>query len=352
MPAARMALIIATLALTARAQQQQPEIVTHDTGHGVATCVRHSPDGRFVATTGHDGAVRLWDTKTWKRRDLEAPKGQHWSLAFSRDGKSLAAGSDFTLRVWSVKARKKTWKHRDVKIDGDFGAGQGSVHCVTFTPDSKRLVGGMSGVRDAGSVAIRFWDLKKLKDTETGARGHTATGQGAIVEFAAFTPKGDVMASGGFTNALRVWRFEKKKRARGWHLVAEHRDEEKAGQQLGHTMCADFSPDGKLLVVGDTRGRLHIFGGEDWKRSKVVTAHPASHVREVRFSADGKLLYSVGGDLRLWNAETMEPAGTIELPAAPADGTIMSMSLAPDEKNAVCVDSAGVLHVVPLPPRP
>lgn len=84
------ALLLALFALLATPVRAQTGITTHDTGHGVATCVRWSPDGRFAATTGHDGRVRAWNAKTWERRELESPAGQHWALAISPDGKHLA----------------------------------------------------------------------------------------------------------------------------------------------------------------------------------------------------------------------------------------------------------------------
>lgn len=241
------------------------------------------------------------------------------------------------------------WSHRDVAIDGPFGKGRGSIHGLAFTPDSKRLAGGMSAIPDAGSRAVCFWDVKKLEDAKIEARGHTAADQPAVVEFVAFTPDGKVMASGGFTRALRVWRFERRGRDRGWKPVCEHPDECENGRQLGHTMCAAFAPDGARLVVGDTRGRIHVYAGAGWRREKSFVAHPGSHVREVCWSVDGRRLYSCGGDLRVWKADSLEAVKTITLPGGAAGRTIMSIAPAPDGKRVACVDSAGALHVIALP---
>ena len=142
--------------------------------------------------------------------------------------------------------------------------------------------------------------------------------------------------------------YDWKGRKKGWVEAAVFADEVENGQPLGHTMCADFSPDGKTLVYGDTRGRLYVHRGAKWKRESTKVAHPASHVREVRFDATGERLVSIGVDIRVWSSNGLELLETITVPDLPPQAFLMSMSLSPDGKTLVCVDSAGTLHVVPM----
>jgi hypothetical protein len=69
-------------------------------GHAWVTRLAVAPDGRRVVTAGLD-AVRLWDLESGKTLRVFGgdPRG-YWSVAFSRDGRRIAAGSnDDTARV-------------------------------------------------------------------------------------------------------------------------------------------------------------------------------------------------------------------------------------------------------------
>src|SRR5262249_38890698 len=76
--------------------------------HGeVSTAVAFSPDGCRVVTAGAPG-IKVWDARTWQELSaLEAGEGEIQSIAFSQDGRRLAAGgSEGTVRVWDVA----TWR--------------------------------------------------------------------------------------------------------------------------------------------------------------------------------------------------------------------------------------------------
>jgi dipeptidyl aminopeptidase/acylaminoacyl peptidase len=93
-----------------------------------------SPDGRRIASAGigKEKAIRFWDAQTGKKLptiDTEF-RGAIKSLAYSRDGNRLAAGSlDGTARVFDVAtgAEQTMIKHDK------------NVHAVAFSPDGRRL---------------------------------------------------------------------------------------------------------------------------------------------------------------------------------------------------------------------
>src|SRR5262249_7107976 len=71
--------------------------------------VAFHPDGKRLATGGHDRAVWLWDLARGEEvARLPGHTSFVWSLAFSPDGKTLASGSgDATVRLWDTTPLKK-----------------------------------------------------------------------------------------------------------------------------------------------------------------------------------------------------------------------------------------------------
>jgi hypothetical protein len=67
--------------------------------------VDFSPDGRWVATASQRGdGVALWDTATGRRVDVAPGETNYpWAVAFSADGKQIAAGDQAVLKVWRVR---------------------------------------------------------------------------------------------------------------------------------------------------------------------------------------------------------------------------------------------------------
>jgi WD40 repeat protein len=88
-----------------------------------AYCVAFSPDGNILAAGTFRG-IKFWDVKTGKMvGDLKGPSVVVWSLAFSRDGKTLASAEgrqerleggelprDPTVRLWELIPSKKADK--------------------------------------------------------------------------------------------------------------------------------------------------------------------------------------------------------------------------------------------------
>jgi WD40 repeat protein len=97
-------------------------------------CVAYSPAGGMLASAGVDGMVKVWDPATGRElRTLRGNNNVVLCLAFAPDGKTLVSGdADGTLRIWDPA----TGEVRGVVAPHRRGA---MVYALAFTRDGKAL---------------------------------------------------------------------------------------------------------------------------------------------------------------------------------------------------------------------
>lgn len=147
-----------------------PKLVIHLTckperlrlaGHvgGVAS-VEFSPDGETVASTGKDGMIRIWSSRTgkllqtWQEQAARLP-GQ--TISFSPDGAWIASGNyaNDQVLVWAVAGEKR------LLTLGEGKPGSSGTWSCGFSRDGRILV--------AAGEGIRGWVLHPHTDSVDGA---------------------------------------------------------------------------------------------------------------------------------------------------------------------------------------
>ncbi|MBA4063376.1 MAG: hypothetical protein C0501_06620 [Isosphaera sp.] len=155
-----------------------------------------SADGKRVATL-HDGGgcptlVRVWDAGTGKQLwELNYAGGQSdvYGLAFSPDGKRLAAGTqDRAVTVYDADTGKPAAELR--------GDGRGAVRAVGWSADGKRLL----ALHDGPTARAAVWDVA------TGKPAGEVTGLPKSLPLGpVLSPDGTRVAAVTTDRGLAVW---------------------------------------------------------------------------------------------------------------------------------------------------
>src|SRR5262245_22891225 len=319
---------VCTAVPRARADEAEPVAVLKD----VFGPARFSPDGRVLATLTEKSIV-LWDTTRWNKvATLKVGGVLPAEVVFSSDGKMLAAtvdakdpaeDGDGGVRVWELSTRKKRWslKLKEKELAAP----------VVFSPNGRILVTAHIGehhssVEDGDDeldkLSIKRWDIVADKELPMP---EPKTDPSAKLVFTAFgnrlwSEKPDLnvgaLAEGKWPVSVWMSMFDPNRKSihgrwqatvpriyngKFWDKVFGG----KAGREVklldkatGKTTSLKheqriarlaFSPDGKLLAVGEKEGTLWLWETASkkklWWTGEVKTDY-------VAFSPDGKLLLS------------------------------------------------------------
>ncbi|HEX8253915.1 MAG TPA: WD40 repeat domain-containing protein [Thermoanaerobaculia bacterium] len=169
---------------------------------GYASAVAFSPDGRTVAAISSDGTLTLLDAANGAPRQTIALQDSGGSVAWSRDGRWLAAGG-VDVQLWQVGASAAPGEPRKLAGHHDL------AFALAFSPDGTRLVSAsldrtarLWNVADGAVVAT----LETAHPTRLTIGGRPrAIPQQLAVTSAAWSPDGATFVTAGADRAVHVW---------------------------------------------------------------------------------------------------------------------------------------------------
>ncbi|KAJ4137766.1 WD domain protein [Fusarium equiseti] len=204
--------------------------------------VRISPNGRFIASASADATVKIWDATTGEHMDtLVGHMAGVSCLAWTPDSNTIASGSDDkAIRLWDrVTGRPKTTTRKSI-------AGQ---------------------------------DMAPLK------------GHHNYIHCLAFSPKGNILASGSYDEAVFLWDVRAGRLMRS---LPAHSDP---------VSGIDFSRDGTLVVSCSTDGLIRIWDTSTGQCLRTLVHEDNPAVANVCFAPNGRfvLAFNLDNCIRLWD---------------------------------------------------
>lgn len=255
-----------------------------------------APAGTVLAF-GQGTEIVLWNWGTGDTRRIQVSEldGEVATLAFSPDGRSLAAGGRRIL-IWDIS---KVWDlppdrsvpvlRRSKKLPRSW------ILCLAFSPDGQTLATGESDSR------IGLWDAETLTDSQR-LQGHSRR-----VLAVAFSPNGKDLVSSGRDGSVRYW----DPAGRPETLLP-------AVSRGAFTFVSDT---GQFIVLNKLDGVAWRWSIDPLQQIEALTFLGTGNC-SVSCSPDGCLL-AVGdpaGNIRIWNYTTQAPLTRLENAKAPVVG--------------------------------
>jgi WD40 repeat protein/serine/threonine protein kinase len=259
-----------------------------DHNRGTAYGAAFSPDGGRLAV-GNEGAVNVWD---WAKKQpifqtLQVHTKKGINVAFSRDGRRLASGGwGGKIMIWNAE----TGEHLHTLTAPD------RPSALAFSPDGRWLVSGSFGRR------LDVWD------TTTGERVKTLPAGDGLVLGVAVSPDGSRLASTGQDKTVRIWEAETGR------VVLELRGHTKLSQGVA------FSPNGLRLASGSWDGTIRVWDATPLRGDETQEAftlpQEAGEVSTMAVSPDGRSVALAGigtGGVKVWDVESRPPRASAPL---------------------------------------
>lgn len=279
-----------------------------------ASSIGWQPKGKNIAVSSINRKVSLWDSETFKKKDLYYGKGIQ-RIRWSRDGLLLSIlASEDGVVIWRAKDSKNI---RTIKPQDEDDLFQD----MDFSPDGSQVV---TASKD---TTVRIWG------TNSGKLDDILKGHDHPVTRVRFHPEGKIIASSDDKGTMKLWKVEDGNTIKSWEahkttinaigfeptgkwLVTASTDgtvkiwggsDGTMQQELcvgGSAVAVAFDPEGKWLAVGTYSGAVKLFQTSDWKLLKTLQG-PYLTVEGLAWSPDAKQLAGAfqNGQTQLWTID-------------------------------------------------
>jgi WD40 repeat protein len=347
-------------------RKYEPEI-DQDRNEGIRS-LAFSPDGKHLAAGTRSGQIAICDLSppgTWRKPWPSVEKEINW-LAYSPDGRSLySRNQGGTLICWDVAKRNKQARCSELigwvpslSPDGRVLAApnlleSGSLRLSRPLPYPSLVTcfspdGRLLAMESKRSILLV--DVKSEQVVHTLRDPLIAGAHEGTLEGLSFSPDGSLLVS--------TCGYSRDRTVKLWE-VASGRLQATLEPGSAGPLVARFSPDGKqLLVAADKRVGVYDIAG---RTIQTRLAHGTRPVREARFSPDGRFLACVTrrfragnpgeratGGVTLWNLVNGQRCWEEDLPLAGEPENLSPLAFSPRGTTLASCGWAGQIHRLDL----
>ena len=252
--------------------------------NGMLNAAAYSPDGKYVATSGTDKSLIIWDLATKKQAVTILPEsaddktGTYEALVYGKDSKKIYAGTSNGKIIVFDTETGKSLKTMEIKSDKDnildFFRANGEL--LALSPDNKYVILG-------GNKNFTMFD------TESGDYLKVFKGHTGYISDIKFAPDGKTIATGANDSTVLLWNTETAEVAK--KLDFDNQVEDVAYNKDGSKLAVNVKSDKKVLVL-------------DTKKYKTTTTIEGTGY-DMAFSGENIILKDNYGT-EIYNSETGE----------------------------------------------
>ncbi len=285
-----------------------------------------SPDGKWLAAGSLGAVLTIWDAQTWtEKRIYPGSVGGMVpairSLAFSPNSQVLAVGFDGGGLVWDVKNNREISR---------FESGQ--IFSLAFSPDGTQL-------------ASTSGDKVRISNLQMDTAPYTIAGGDSVVRF---SPDGRLGAAAGSDSTV-VWDVQTGQVLTTKKQTFKNPDAQLLGMQI--TSLA-FSPDGQKIATGEGARGTWTFprsplSGEVliWETATgkdIAEIRVPEETMGLQFSPNGKWLVggNADGNIYVWDATT-----GVQINAFPTGSNVVDAMFLNDSQRIAYINAFGAAGV-------
>jgi WD40 repeat protein len=262
----------------------QQALRMNDLGQARRLLGKHRPQPGEADLRGWEWRYLWGECRSDVRSELCQHSNSVFAVAYAPDGRTLAVAGLIQnfVEIWDIPGRC-----RIATLQANTG------HLVAFSPQGDLLA------TDSSLGGINIW---RAGTTNLVRR----LSHGIGISFLKFSPDGTQLASLNSQGEVALWKVGQ------WAILRRIPGTPPLGV---HGRRLDFSGDGKEVAIGQSDGRLRVIDLDTGHTNLNIAAHPEV-ISAVAWSPKATLIATgsayLGGPVRLWDAASGKPIGTLE----------------------------------------